>query len=146
MRGAVRHRLDPGHVGVVLLAVLACWAFGARGHAQDAEAAARGKTTFRIYCSNCHGATAKGDGKLAELLKTRPADLTKIAQRNGGTFPDEVIHRVIDGREPVEGHGRKEMPVWGLTFQDPARDSGQEDEVRERINDLVAFLKSIQEG
>ena len=37
------------------------------------------------------------------------------------------------------------MPIWGLSFQDPHRDSDQEGEIRERILDLVAFIESIQE-
>jgi hypothetical protein len=37
------------------------------------------------------------------------------------------------------------MPVWGIGFRDPGRDSDQEAEVRQRILDLVAFIASIQE-
>jgi len=145
MRGKMRHAPELRTVGIILSVFLALWVFGSLTFAQEDEAAARGKTTYRVYCSNCHGREARGDGKLAELLKVKPADLTQIARRNGGAFPEEEIHRVIDGREPVEGHGRQEMPVWGLTFQDPARDNTQEEEVTTRIRELVTFLKSIQE-
>jgi len=36
------------------------------------------------------------------------------------------------------------MPVWGLSFQEPGRDSDQERQTREQIRDLVAYLESIQ--
>ena len=42
----------------------------------------------------------------------RPADLTHISDRNGGTFPYAHIFAVIDGRYGVQSHGKREMPVW----------------------------------
>jgi hypothetical protein len=81
---------------------------------------------------------------MVEVLKVRPADLTRIRERNGGSFPEGRIASVIDGRLEVHGHGPGSMPVWGLTFRESGRDSDQEREVRERITDLVAYLESIQ--
>ena len=73
--------------GVVVLLALAGLPAGV-GTAQEEEAAqqedseelkaAKGRVTFRVYCSNCHGADAKGDGKLAPLLSVKPADLTRL--------------------------------------------------------------------
>ena len=37
------------------------------------------------------------------------------------------------------------MPVWGLSFQDPGKDTDQEAMVRHKIRDLVAFIESVQE-
>lgn len=105
---------------------------------------ARGKVSYRIYCQNCHGSNAEGDGPIAELLVVKSSDLTRLAEENEGQFPSAEVYRVIDGRDSVRGHGSREMPIWGLTFQDPGRGSDQEIEVRERILDLVAFLRSIQ--
>jgi len=104
----------------------------------------RGGGSYRVYCMNCHGRHGEGDGPIAELLKVEPTDLTRLALANDGTFPADRIHRVIDGRDEIRGHGSREMPIWGLNFQDPQRDSAQEEEVRERIRDLVAFLRSLQ--
>ncbi|HEX9731967.1 MAG TPA: c-type cytochrome [Thermoanaerobaculia bacterium] len=106
--------------------------------------AARGRTSYRIYCQNCHGKEAKGDGPIAELLKAPPADLTKLAADNDGKFPVETVSATIDGRNEVAAHGSREMPIWGFSFQDPGRDEDQEAEVAERIRDLVAYLQSIQ--
>lgn len=103
-----------------------------------------GKRSFHVYCGSCHGESARGDGPVARDLKVPPADLTALAKANGGTFPDDRVYRAIDGRTLVRGHGSSEMPVWGLTFEDRGRDADQADAVRERIRDLLAYLRSIQ--
>lgn len=105
---------------------------------------ARGRTSYRIYCQNCHGKDGHGDGTIAELLKVPPADLTLLSAGNDGEFPADKVYLKIDGREEVRGHGPREMPIWGFSFQDPNRDEDQEAEVRERLLDLIAFLRSIQ--
>jgi len=105
---------------------------------------AAGGRTYRAYCASCHGAAADGNGPMVEVLKVRPADLTRIRERNGGAFPEGRIAGIIDGRLAVHGHGPGSMPVWGLTFRESGRDSDQETEVRERIKDLVAYLESVQ--
>lgn len=113
---------------------------------QSVGNAARGRVTYRLYCASCHGQTAQGDGPVAQYLKTPPVDLTRLSQGNQGTFPAEKVFASIDGRElPTIGpHGPRDMPVWGLSFQDPAKDTNQEEEARHRIADLVAFLKTVQ--
>ncbi len=99
-----------------------------------------GQELFHMYCEVCHGAGAKGDGPVASLLKTPPADLTGIAARGNGTFDAEMIKRVIDGRNPVKGHGGGDMPVWGDAF---ARTHDATPSA-EKIDLLVGYLKSIQ--
>ena len=47
----------------------------------------KGADLYSNYCAACHGTDAKGTGPLANLLKSKPADLTLIAKRNGGQFP-----------------------------------------------------------
>ena len=74
----------------------------------------QGPALSKAYCASCHGADAKGNGPMAKSLKVKPADLTRIAARNGGTFPLMRIERIISGEEqPPSGHGTSEMPVWG---------------------------------
>lgn len=104
----------------------------------------RGRTSYRVYCQNCHGRNGAGDGPIAEVLKVKPADLTRLATTNDGSFPAGRVYQTIDGRNEVTSHGSREMPIWGLNFQDPERDSAQQDDVRERILDLVAYLRSLQ--
>jgi mono/diheme cytochrome c family protein len=108
---------------------------------------ALGRNAYRIYCASCHGATAKGNGPVGSYLKIPPADLTRLAAQNQGAFPADKVYAVIDGRdEGVPSHGTRDMPVWGLSFQTQGDDADQEAEVRARILDLVAYLKSIQAG
>ena len=104
----------------------------------------RGGQTYRTYCASCHGNTAEGNGPMAQVLKTKPADLARISQRNGGTFPEQRVASIIDGRLAILSHGPSAMPVWGLSFQDPGKDMDQEKEVQEKIKDLVAYLESVQ--
>ena len=40
--------------------------------------------------------------------------------------------------------GQRDMPVWGLTFRDMARDTQRDTEVRDRIRDMVAYLETLQ--
>jgi len=102
-----------------------------------------GDYLFRTYCAACHGTSAKGDGPLADSMRTRPADLTEIAKRNKGTFPRELVFRMIDGRTPVKGHGGVDMPVWGDVFS-RAVEGGDPIVVQKRIEALVAYLEGIQ--
>jgi mono/diheme cytochrome c family protein len=110
---------------------------------EQKERAVHGERAYRIYCASCHGINAEGNGPMAQALTTRPADLTRIAERYGG-FPDDRIAATIDGRTEVLSHGPGAMPVWGLSFREAGSDQDQEREVREKIRDLVAYLKSIQ--
>ncbi|HEY4574379.1 MAG TPA: cytochrome c [Thermoanaerobaculia bacterium] len=110
---------------------------------KESRAEAGGRI-YRTNCASCHGAAAEGNGPMAEVLNVKPADLTRIRERNGGAFPEGRIAAIIDGRLEIHGHGPGSMPVWGLTFRESGRDTDQETEVRERIKDLVAYLESIQ--
>ena len=58
--------------------------FGACALAQDIDV---GKAEYRSSCAPCHGIDAKGDGSVADSLKTRPTDLTALAKNNNGVFP-----------------------------------------------------------
>jgi len=111
-----------------------------QGDRPNATAAASGQQSFRTYCGSCHGAEGKGDGPLASALKTPPADLTMISQRNGGQFPFDDVKKKIDGREKVTGHGSSDMPVWGDAF----KTTDTEDQAQKRIDDITNFLWSIQ--
>lgn len=108
--------------------------------------AVRGRVSYRLYCASCHGQTARGDGPVAAYLKIPPADLTSLAEKNKGAFPAERVTAAIDGREAeaVPSHGPRDMPVWGMSFQDPGKDTNQEAEAQAKIADLVAFLQTMQ--
>ena len=102
-----------------------------------------GSLLFRSYCASCHGATARGDGPLADQLRSRPPDLTLIAHHDGGTFDEEKVRRIIDGRTPVKGHGGPDMPVWHDLFRVAEGGYGEE-QVARRVQSLVEHLAAVQ--
>ena len=138
--------LRNGLRGLALLSVLlfALWPL-AQAAEDEPGVAARGRASFNLYCSSCHGKTGRGDGPLASALKVPPADLTRLASRHGGKYPADWVYARIDGREPVAAHGPSYMPVWGLSFQDPGKVANQETMVESRIRDLVVYLATLQE-
>ncbi|MEM7410142.1 MAG: c-type cytochrome [Myxococcota bacterium] len=112
----------------------------------DPVLAEMGAPLFARYCASCHGAQARGDGPVAKALNPPPADLTRIATRRGGDFPEGEIARFIDGRFNLDAHGSREMPVWGERLAPAVPDAGiSEAIVRGNIVSLVEYLKSLQE-
>jgi len=101
-----------------------------------------GSGLYRAYCASCHGVKGKGDGPVASSLRVSVPDLTRIAAREGGSFPAEQVRRIIDGRRAVPAHGSPAMPVWGLEFRDDTR---KQKHVRELVDRLVEYLQSMQE-
>jgi mono/diheme cytochrome c family protein len=133
---------------VVLTVTLApVWTSRLRAHVGDRadsqQATFVGSDLFRTYCASCHGTGARGDGPLAEMLKKRPADLTVFARNNGGAFPAELVGKIIDGRQPVKGHGGKDMPVWGDAFKE-ASGGADEAAIKARIDALVRHVETLQ--
>jgi mono/diheme cytochrome c family protein len=101
-----------------------------------------GADLFIRYCATCHGERALGNGPLAAMLRKQPANLTLLAQRNGGVFSPEMVARIIDGRKPLAGHGGGDMPAWGDAF---ARTAEGADNISDRIAALVTHLETIQQ-
>jgi len=102
-----------------------------------------GAYAYRTYCASCHGADGKGEGPLAESLRFHPPDLRLIARRNGGEYPAEKVHRIVDGRKPLPGHGGPDMPIWGDAFRNV--DTGYDDaKVKEKIRAVVDYLHTLQ--
>jgi mono/diheme cytochrome c family protein len=60
---------------------------------------------FADYCSACHGAAGDGKGAAAEGLAKKPADLTRLSARNGGTFPTTRVMAQIWGYTGKKGDG-----------------------------------------
>jgi mono/diheme cytochrome c family protein len=108
-----------------------------------AIASMSGKDLFDFYCAACHGRDGRGAGPVAAALATRPADLTAIARRNGGTFPRERVEAFVasDGGAPIAAHGTKDMPVWGPIFRalDPS-----DTRAAFRIENVVKYVESMQ--
>ncbi len=102
-----------------------------------------GAYTFRTHCASCHGTDGRGEGPLADSLRFHPADLTLLAKRHGGSFPTEMVVRIVDGRQPLKGHGAPDMPIWGDAFKNA--DTNYDDKrVSEKIHSVVEYLKTLQ--
>lgn len=107
-----------------------------------------GAITYEFYCQSCHGDGGKGDGPAAAALSTRPADLTTLAKRNGGTFPAERVTAAIDGRVEVVGHLDLAMPPWGQLFAHELeafpKGTILDALIERRIAHIVAYLETLQ--
>jgi mono/diheme cytochrome c family protein len=106
---------------------------------------ASGQQIYTTYCAACHGATGAGNGPAARALKTTPADLTLLSQRNHGAFPTPRVMSVLQFGVPTPAHGTAEMPIWsnlmlGLN-PDQRRSSG---EIQQRLSNLTDYLKKLQ--
>jgi mono/diheme cytochrome c family protein len=135
-----RHPL--AFTAVIPLLFLAGRVSGAQDPPQPEQQLA-GSSVFRTYCEVCHGRSGQGDGPLAESMRVRPPDLTLIAKKNGGTFPRERVVRMVDGRNPVKGHGGPDMPVWGDAFKNVGA-GNSEAAVQAKIKSVVDYLETIQ--
>ena len=108
----------------------------------SAPSAASGQAMFKEYCAVCHGTAAKGDGPAASALTKRPADLTQLARKNSGKFPELQVINYITGLDTVAAHGTRDMPVWGRLFRSlESRDNAIPDL---RAKNLADYVKSLQ--
>ncbi|HKD78947.1 MAG TPA: cytochrome c [Candidatus Angelobacter sp.] len=104
-------------------------------------ASLKGADLYHEYCASCHGVDGKGNGPVASSLNTHPADLTRIAERNGGIFPLERVKKIIAGDQLVSAHGSSEMPVWGPIFHQVERDRNYG---YVRLQNLAEYLQTLQ--
>jgi len=135
----------------MLMATATAWLLALtsnEGTAQEVQEMGYGQIEYRNSCAVCHGSDGNGDGPLAEQLMKRPADLTRLSERNSGEFPYYRVFAVMDGRYLVPGHGDREMPVWGRQFLDEDvklyGPNGGEILTTERIHALAEYVQSLQ--
>jgi hypothetical protein len=124
--------------------------------AKDLDA---GKHEFLSSCANCHGEDGKGKGRLSELLKIAPADLTVLAKKNNGVFPANAIYETLYGIKEIVAHGTRAMPIWGYRYtvppnelQSPKKQPNYKESsydpapiVRTRTLAVIRYLNRIQE-
>lgn len=103
--------------------------------------AASGSEMFTAYCASCHGSDAKGGGPAAAALKQKPADLTLLAQKNGGKYPVGLLPTTLaDVNANV--HGSREMPIWGPVFSSVSHNDPMV--VKLRIDNISRYIESLQ--
>jgi mono/diheme cytochrome c family protein len=140
--------LRTGVLSLALAAVAgALLAPGAVAQAQaqakhDPDAAAKGAVVYVRYCVSCHGKGARGDGPLAADLRVAVPDMTTLAARSAGRFPEERVQRIIESGEVLRGHGTPDMPAWGDAFK---RTEGTDAPTpKQAIRNLTHYLWSLQ--
>jgi mono/diheme cytochrome c family protein len=102
-----------------------------------------GASIFRNNCAACHGLDGRGKGPLSRILKRDVPDLTRLSQRNDGTFPAvHVRNTIVFGADDLlPAHGSKAMPIWGPIFHEIDSD---QDLGNVRLDNITRYLQSIQ--
>lgn len=117
---------------------------GPAAHAVELSAYT-GEQLFNRFCASCHGSGGRGDGPVAASMNVMVPDLTRISKRQGGSFPTERVHQIVDGRLVRPPHGTREMPVWGTEFlRADGDDAAAQARAEQLIAKLVEYLRSIQ--
>ncbi|MDX1740485.1 MAG: cytochrome c [Rhodothermales bacterium] len=104
-----------------------------------------GQTHYLRYCASCHGEDGRGEGPVAEALKDPPTDITRFRLEEEGTFRVDDLIEIIRGVRDVRAHGTREMPVWGNIWGDSEIQTATPEQIEQRINELVEYIRSIQE-
>ncbi|MEZ5714038.1 MAG: cytochrome c [Paracoccaceae bacterium] len=120
--------------------------------AQEMPEPAEGARLFAENCAMCHGAGGRGDGELAREIRAetghRPADLTRIAQREKGVFPRARVLSYIDGYTRGRLPAGQNMPEFGLLLEGPTvpvdTGDGVLSPVPRPLAALMVYLESIQ--
>jgi mono/diheme cytochrome c family protein len=76
------------------------------------ELIAKGKSTFAVNCSSCHGMDGKGDGPAASALNPKPRDYTSGYWRYGGGVA-RIVQTITNGSP-----GTAMAPFPGIPLQD----------------------------
>jgi mono/diheme cytochrome c family protein len=107
-----------------------------------------GAKLYKQNCALCHGDDGKGSGPppANSPFAESPPDLTTLAQRHEGKFPEAYVMNVLRSGVKMPGHGPAEMPVWGTLFQTMTKSPRKSDETQAtlRITNLTNYIKSLQ--
>jgi mono/diheme cytochrome c family protein len=107
-----------------------------------------GRALFDQFCVACHGTGGLGDGPAAADLPRKPADLTRISARNGGTFPLVRVMSVIDGY--TRTGAAQVMPDFGAALAEGPVEmvdtgNGVMTPTPSRLVALAEYLRTIQQ-
>ncbi len=99
---------------------------------QHDEAIERGQAHYLLFCANCHGVDADGNGPLVELLKVTPTNLTTLRSSGSEATVAERVLQAVDGRHAVGESAERKMPVFSDNLEIST------------VIEIAAYLDSIQ--
>jgi mono/diheme cytochrome c family protein len=106
-----------------------------------------GAQLYQRFCASCHGDEGHGDGVVAASFSIEVPDLTRLAKRHGGEFPQEQVRKIIDGTRTLPPHGSRDMPVWGYEFRAQATDQPDPKKAADAMIDrLTDYVRSLQKS
>jgi mono/diheme cytochrome c family protein len=91
-----------------------------------------GAELYKQYCATCHGNDLKGNGAAPPPPFRTPPDLTTLARRHDGKFPEAYVSDVLWNGVTMPAHDPAQMPVWGTDFE------------AIEITNLTNYIKSLQ--
>ncbi len=90
--------------------------------------ATKGATTFKTFCTPCHGDLGKGDAPAAAALNPKPADFTDA--KRAALSTDEQLYGIV--KEGGQSAGKSPlMTAWKGTLDD------------QQLRDVVAFVRTF---
>jgi len=100
------------------------------------------KEMYTEYCAVCHGTEAKGNGPTASEFKYAPSDLTTLARKNNGKFPEDQVYATLKFGTNAPAHGHLQMPIWVDLFR--VVDAQSRSIPQLRMHNLVNYIREIQ--
>jgi mono/diheme cytochrome c family protein len=100
-----------------------------------------GAELYKKHCAVCHGNALKGVGPVPAPYRV-PPDLTTLARRHDGVFPEAYVAGVLRNGVIMPAHGPAEMPIWGTDFRET--DGLDATQVKIRIANLTSYIKLHQ--
>jgi mono/diheme cytochrome c family protein len=108
----------------------------------------QGAEDFAALCAPCHGTGGQGNGPASIGLGAKPADLTGLSARNGGTFPMARVMNKIWGYARG-GSASGVMPEFGPLLDSPTvtvdLGDGVQTPTPSRLIDIANYLTTIQQ-
>lgn len=99
------------------------------------------KEMYTEYCAVCHGVDAKGNGPAASEFKYAPTDLTQLARKNNGKYPDDKVYATLKFGTNAPAHGTLQMPIWVDLFHSV---DGSDMSSQLRMHNLTEYIRGIQ--